>query len=275
MNEPRRSRKAVHMAESDVDQTTSSEKREHIQSLERGLKVLLSFGAERPRMTLSEVAVAAELNRATARRLLLTLTRLRLVNTNGKLFWLAPSVLDLGVRYLSGLPWWHTAQPVIEALSKQIQEPCSISVLDGSDVVYVARATVNRLVATNIIVGSRYPAFCTAAGRAILSRLPDTDVEAFFAQHSTQKYTKHTVTEASKLREIIIASRRQGYAVSNQELEIGLCGIAVPIVHRTGVPAAALTASLQLIGAPPLKTIKRVLPLLLRSAHEIEERMQM
>src|SRR5579871_1166715 len=98
--------------------------REYVQSLERGIKVLQAFDAKYPRLTLSEVAATADLNRATARRLLLTLVRLQLVNTNGKLFWLQPRILDLGFRYLSSLPWWHVAQPVIESLSKEIQEPC-------------------------------------------------------------------------------------------------------------------------------------------------------
>jgi IclR family pca regulon transcriptional regulator len=254
---------------------TSPDDREYVQSLERGVKVLLAFDADRPRLTLSEVAAIAKLNRATARRLLLTLLRLQFVATDGKLFWLRPRVLDFGFRYLSGLPWWQSAQPVIEKLSKDIQEPCSISVFDGNDVVYVARAVINRVVSTNIRIGSRFPAFCTAAGRAMLSRLPDAEIDAFLAEAEVKKFTDRTVTDLSKLREIILASRRKGYAVSDQELEIGLFGIAVPIIDNSGRPVAAITASLHSTRTSTTSIAKRVLPLLLECAEEISGRLQL
>lgn len=249
--------------------------REYVQSLERGIAVLRAFDERKTRLTLSEVAVIAGLNRATARRLLLTLIRLKLVATNGKVFWLQPRVLDLGFRYLSGLPWWQMAQPVIESLSSEIQEPCSISVFDGQDIVYVARAVINRIVSTNITIGSRFPAFCTAAGRAILSRLPENELDQYLADMEPRQFTDKTVTDPVKLRELIIASRKKGYAVSDQELEISLFGIAVPIFDRSGRPAAALSASVQLVRNTPAQVVKRTLPLLLESARKITEHLQL
>jgi IclR family pca regulon transcriptional regulator len=249
--------------------------REYVQSLERGIKVLRAFDARNPRLTLSEVAVIAGLNRATARRLLLTLIRMSLVATNGKVFWLRPSILDLGFRYLSGLPWWHISQPIIEELAKEVQEPCSISVLDGQDIVYVARAVINRIVSTDINIGSRFPAFCTAAGRAILSQIPPDDLEAYLADVVMKPFTDQTVTNPSKLRELIIASRQKGYAVSDGELEVALFGIAVPIFDKLGRPVAALSVSTHVTRHSPTQITKRILPRLREGARKITEHLQL
>jgi IclR family pca regulon transcriptional regulator len=248
--------------------------REYVQSLERGIRVLQAFDAKYPRLTLSEVAATADLNRATARRLLLTLVRLQLVNTNGKLFWLQPRILDLGFRYLSSLPWWHVAQPVIESLSKEIQEPVSISVFDGNDVTYVARAVINRIVSTNINIGSRFPAFCTAAGRAMLAYLPDNELDKFLSEIEMKKFTERTITDPVKLRELIVAARRKGYATSDQELELSLFGIAVPIIDSSGRAAAAVTVSVHALRQSPAQILKRVLPLLVETAQKITQHLQ-
>lgn len=217
--------------------------REYVQSLERGLNVLRSFDSQNARMSLSEVAVRTGLSRATARRFLLTLSRLNLVASDGKYFWLLPGVLDLGYRYLSGLPWWNDAQPIIEDISRQIHESCSISVLDDTDIVYVSRAAVNRILSTSISIGSRFPAFCTAMGRAILSGLPDDDLDRVLARVQLTAFTDRTITDPATLRKVLIDGRKKGYAISDGELELNLRGLAVPIFDVGGHAVASVGIS--------------------------------
>jgi IclR family transcriptional regulator, pca regulon regulatory protein len=247
------------------------ESREFVQSLERGLKVLQSFGADQPRLTFSAVAARTDLTRATARRFLLTLVQLKMVGTDGKLFWLLPRVLDIGFQYLSSLPWWQTAQPIIEDVSKAIGEICSISVLDETEIVYVGRNAVQRILSANISVGSRFPAYCTAMGKAMLAHLPAEDLDSYFARADLVKRTPKTNADEAKLRLELATVRRQGYAVSDQELEINLIGVAVPLLDRTGRAAGALGASALAVGEPKTALVKRCLPKLQDGARWITQ----
>lgn len=243
--------------------------REYVQSLERGLNVIRAFDAEHRSMTLSQVAARAKLTRASARRFLLTLVALDLVATDGRNFWLLPRVLDLGFRYLSTLPWWQTAQPVIEDISGQLQEACSISILDGSEIVYVCRASVNRILSANISIGSRFPAFCTAMGRALLASMPDEEIERFLAGADLVKYTPSTIIDKKKLKSIIIESRRKKHAVSNGELESSLRGLAVPIADHAGRVFASLGVSAHEAVESEDEFLKRCLPVLFEGARRI------
>lgn len=245
--------------------------REYVQSLERGIAVLRAFDAENARMTLSEVAALTGLTRATARRFLLTLTRLQLVASDGKTFWLLPGVLDLGYRYLSGLPWWRSAQPIIEEVAGRLQEMCTVSVLDGTDIVYVARAAVNRILSANISIGSRFPAFCTAMGRAMLSSLPPEELDAFLGEAALTAFTDRTVTDRDKLRALILAAGRQNYAISDGELEPGLRGLAVPILDGSGRAVAALGISVHSAAESQEELLGRGLPTLEAGARRIME----
>ena len=145
------------------------EQRDFIQSVERGFAVIQAFGAGRTSLTISEAAQLTGLSRAAVRRFLLTLVHLDYIDTDNKLFWLKPRVLELGRCYLSAQPWWQIAQPVIEDVARQTGESCSLCVLDGTEIVYVCRVAVHRIVSTNVSVGSRLPAHPTALGRALLS----------------------------------------------------------------------------------------------------------
>lgn len=243
--------------------------REYVQSLERGLNVLQAFGAQNSRMTLSEVAELTGLTRATARRFLITLSRLDFVGSDGKYFWLLPHVLDLGYRYLSGLPWWQDAQPIIEDISRGLHESCSISVMDGKSIVYVSRVSVNRIISSTISIGSRFPAVATAMGRAILSGWPDADIDAFLAKLELEKFTDKTVTDLPALRETIMVARRKGYALSDGELETTLRGLAVPIFNSAGRSVAALGISVHTGGESAASLIKRGLPALLDGSQRI------
>jgi IclR family pca regulon transcriptional regulator len=247
--------------------------RENVRSLERGFDVIRSFDANHARMTLSEVAERAGLTRATARRFLLTLIRLDVVGTDGKLFWLQPRILDLGYRYLSGLPWWETAQPVIEDVTRQLRESSSISVVDGHEIVYVSRAHSTRLLAHTISIGSRFPAFCTAMGRAILAHETDDAIDAFLASAPLTRFTERTVTDPRRLRKLILECRSRGYALSDEELDHHLRGLAVPIRDQTGRVVASLGISVYAGGESTNELVKRSLPALLEGAARITKGM--
>jgi IclR family pca regulon transcriptional regulator len=215
----------------------------YVQSFARGLEVIRSFSAQAPRQTLSEVAVASGLTRAGARRILLTLHTLGYVETDGKLFALTPRILDLGFAYLTSMPIWNRAEPVMEALVAQVGESCSAAVLDGTDIVYVMRVATQKIMSIRLGVGSRLPASCTSMGRLLLSDLGEDEARARLEASPREPLTRHTVTEVDALFARVVQARRQGWCLVNQELEEGLISIAAPIVGRGGRMVAALNIS--------------------------------
>lgn len=184
---------------------------EFVQSLARGLRVLQSFGAAKSSMTLTEVAERTDLTRGTARRLLLTLDRLGFVGSDGKQFWLKPQVMDLGYRYLASLPWWQLAKPIIEEATSAVNEACNVGILDGVDIIYTAGVEVNRIVSTNIRIGSRLPAHATATGRVLLSLLSDQQLDNFFNTAELKQLTPKTVVDEATLRSILRKVRVDQY----------------------------------------------------------------
>ncbi|CEA08889.1 Pca regulon regulatory protein [Arthrobacter saudimassiliensis] len=235
-----------------------------VQSLARGLAVIRAFDAEHVSMSLSEVARRTGLTRATARRFLLTLTELGYVRTDGRSFELTALVLQLGYAYLSGQSLPQLAQPLLEDLSRQIHESTSASVLDGNEIVYVARIHTRRLMTVGIAVGTRFPAYATSMGRVLLAGLPEEELERYIADVELAPLTERTITDPQRLREEIARVRERGWAVVDQELEIGLRSVAVPIFSPTGAVVAALNTSMQAtmgLGAPGLdEAADRVLP---------------
>lgn len=215
----------------------------YVQSFARGLQVIRSFSAQAPRQTLSDVAAATGLTRAGARRILLTLQTLGYVESDGRLFALTPRILDLGFAYLSSMPIWSLAEPELEALARQVQESCSIAVLDGTDVVYVMRVPVQKIMRVTLGVGSRLPAWCTSMGRLLLGGLPEAEARARLAASQIQAFTRHTLTDPAAIEARIAQARRQGWTLTNQELEEGMISIAAPIVDRAGRVVAALNIS--------------------------------
>ena len=214
-----------------------------MQSLERGLSVIRAFDAEHRELGLSEVARATGLTRAAARRFLLTLVELGYVHFGGGRFSLRPRVLELGFAYLSSLTLPEVAEPHMEALVAQINESSSLSVLDDTDIVYVARVPTRRIMSITLAVGTRLPAYATSMGRVLLAALPDDELEERLARIDVQPLTPHTVKSVEQLRRVIEQVRRQGYAVTDQELEQGLRSAAVPIHDASGAVAAALNVS--------------------------------
>src|SRR3954465_6633270 len=171
-----------------------------VQSLERGLAVIRAFDAEHPELTLSDVARATGLTRAAARRFLLTLTDLGYVRSDGRLFMLTARVLELGYAYLSALSLPEVAEPHLEALVAEVRESSSLSVLDGDDIVYVARVPTSRIMRVAINVGTRFPAYATSMGRVQLAGLPEAELDAYLERAELRRLTPHTLSEAGALR---------------------------------------------------------------------------
>jgi IclR family pca regulon transcriptional regulator len=214
-----------------------------VQSLERGLAVICAFSKDHPELTLSEVAAATGVTRATARRFLLTLARLGYVRSDGRFFALTPRVLELGYAYLSSLSLPEVAEPHLEALVAEVNESSSVSVLDGDDVVYVARVPVSRIMTVAISVGTRFPAYATSMGRVLLAGMADADLESYLAKVRVDKLTARTVGTVTALRAELAKVRAQGFAVVDQELEEGLRAVAAPIRDRAGRVIGAVNVS--------------------------------
>ncbi|MFJ9553323.1 IclR family transcriptional regulator [Nocardiopsis sp. NPDC101807] len=240
-----------------------------VQSLERGLTVVRAFSAERPSMTLSEVARETDLTRAAARRFLLTLVDLGYVRTDGRLFSLTPRVLDLGYAYVAsaGLP--DVSQPHLEDLSARVHESASVSVLEGDDVLYVARVATSRIMAVAITVGTRFPASATSMGRVLLAGRDERDLEAYLDRVELRPLTRFTVTDPDELRAELRRVREQGYAIVDQELEEGLRSLAAPVRDAEGRVVAAANVSAH-AGRTSIEDVRRdLLPALLETASRI------
>jgi IclR family transcriptional regulator, pca regulon regulatory protein len=241
-----------------------------VQSLERGLAVIQSFDADHPHLTLSEVAARTGLTRATARRLLLTLGQLGYVSSNGRRFSLTPRVLDIGYAYLSSLNVQQIAQPYLEALSERVHESVSVTVLDGTDIVYVARVPTKRIMTISLGLGSRLPAYCTSMGRVLLAELgPDELVAALPA--SLERHTEHTVATLADLAVVLKQVRAQGWALVDQELEMGLRSVAAPLRDASGRAVAAMNISTQVARTTVEQIHDELVPDLVATAGRISE----
>lgn len=243
----------------------------YVQSLERGLSVITAFGPDSPQMTLSDVARATGLTRAAARRFLLTLVDLGYVRTDGKLFELTPKVLDLGYAYLSSISLPGVAEPHLEQLVAETHESSSMSVLDGRDIVYVARVPTSRIMTVAINVGTRFPAYATSMGRVLLAGLPEDKLDEYLAQVHLDQLTQRTVSSAEALRAVLDEVRRQGYALVDQELEAGLRSLAAPVHDKRGRVIAAVNISSHVTRLTREKATREFLPLLLDTARRIEQ----
>ncbi len=241
-----------------------------VRSFERGLAVIRAFDADHPALTLSEVARAAELTRAAARRFLLTLADLGYVHTDGRLFRLTPRVLELGYSYLAGFTLPQIAEPYLEQLVAQVRESSSLCVLDGDDVVYVARVPTSRIMTASITVGTRFPAHLTSVGRVILADLPDAEIETRLARADLRPHTARTLASADALRAELRRVRRQGYALVDQELEDGLRSVAAPVRDRDGAVVAGVNIAVH-AGRNSVESVRRdLLPHLLATVARID-----
>lgn len=247
----------------------------YVQSFARGLEVIRSFSAQSPRQTLSEVAGRTGLTRAGARRILLTLQTLGYVESDGKLFHLTARILDLGFAYLSSLPIWNLAEPLMETLAGQVKESCSAAVLDGTDIVYVMRVSTHKIMSISLGVGSRLPAYCTSMGRMLLSALPPDQMMQLLQASERSPRTRYTVTDPDELAAKIAQVRKQGWSMVNQELEEGLVSMAAAITDRAGQTVAALNISGQANRTSAKVMQETMLPALLETAQRISERLSL
>ena len=243
----------------------------YVQSFARGLEVIRSFGAAAPRQTLTEVADATGLTRAGARRILLTLHTLGYVRMEGRAFELTPKILDLGFAYLTSMPVWNSAQPVMDALVEQVHESCSIAVLDEQDVVYVMRVHTHKIMSTNLGIGSRLPAFWTSLGRVLLAELPAHELQHLLETRDRSQFTRFTVQNDEALLAQIAQVRVQGWCLLNQELEEGLTSVAAPIRNAAGKVVAAMNISGQANRTTPEVMRQTLLPQLLQAAGRVSE----
>ncbi len=241
----------------------------YVQSFARGLDVIRSFSARTPAQTLSQVAERTGLTRAGARRILLTLQTLGYVESQERFFRLTPRILDLGFAYLSSMPMWNVAEPVMEALVVQVSESSSAAVLDGTDIVYVLRVPTRKIMRIGLGVGSRLPAYCTAMGRMLLADLPEDEMLRRLEQSDRQAQTKHTITEVDALRAKVEQARRQGWCLVNQELEEGLIAVAAPLVNHAGRTIAALNISGQVNRTNAKAMQETMVPALVNAAREM------
>ncbi|RTQ98897.1 IclR family transcriptional regulator domain-containing protein [Halomonas nitroreducens] len=257
------------------EEVLNPDDRDFVTALASGLEVILAFDEEHTRMTLSEVAARTGMNRARARRFLLTLHSLGYVRKTQRHFELAPRVLQLGYAFLSANGYQSVIQQVLEDITAECGESSSLGVLDGDEVTYVARsAAKHRLMAISLAVGTRLPAAHTSMGRVLLSQLPDDALVAFLERVTLERHTDKTVTDKAVLRERILEVRRQGYAVADQELDSGLRSLAVPAFDATGRLMGAINISTNAARVDLDTLIGDYLPLLQRKAAEIREQVR-
>ena len=245
--------------------------RDHVGSLQRGLAVIEVLAANPSGLTLSEAAEMTGLTRAGARRLLLTLVAEGFATLDGRRFQLSPKLLTLVRTWLQGTTLWSYAEPTMRALAAHLEEACSAAVLSGQDIVYVARVPGRRIVSVALHVGARLPAWCTSMGRVLLAGLSEAELAVFLAGLRMEPLTGKTITDPAALAAEIARCRLQGFSLVDEELEIGLRSIAVPVRDRAGRVLAALNVSTQSARFTPAEMEARILPPLTEAARQIED----
>lgn len=235
----------------------------------KGLAIIQAFGEDRTRLSISEAAQITGLDRATARRCLLTLVHLGHAEYDGKFFSLTPRILRLGHSYLSAMPLPRIVQPFLDRLSEETGESASASVLDGTEIIYLARASQKRVMSINLMPGTRLPAYRASMGRVLLAALPRSEARAILEASARVKVTAHTQTDLKALLAELDRVAAQGYAINDQELEIGLRSIAVPLRDARGAVVAAVNVGTQAARIDVKGMIARYLPLMLRVQRDL------
>lgn len=240
-------------------------------SLGRGLAVVRAFTQQRRHLTIAQLSQRTAIPRAAVRRCLYTLSALGYVATeDGRSYALRPRILALGHAYLSSTPLVYAVQPLLDQISGALHESSSMAVLEGDEILYIARSsTTTRLMSIELSIGSRLPAYCTSMGRVLLAGLSAPELEAYLARVKLVKLTGRTVSKADELKTALNAVRRDGYCVVDQELEIGLRSIAVPVVDRDGRSIAAINVGTQSSRVSVTEMETRFLPALRAAAHEL------
>jgi IclR family pca regulon transcriptional regulator len=256
-----------------TQRTTGGEtrSREFVQGLERGLAVIRSFSPDAPSLTIARVAERTGLTRAAARRYLNTLRVLGYVAQDGDRFSLTPRLLDLGFTYLSTLDVTSVVQPFMEQVTNTLHESCSVSVLDNRDIVYIARRAADRIMSVNLVVGSRLPAHATSMGKVLLAHLSPGELEHYLDSVVREPLTVHTLVDEKALRAALDRVRKNGWAVADEESELGVRSVAAPLVGRDGEVHAAINVSAHATRVPLDQLQREYLPVLLEAARGISK----
>ena len=240
-----------------------------IEGLGKGLRVIESFSDDHPRLTATEAGQRTGMTRTAARRYLMSLVHFGYADTDGKHYWLMPSVLRLGQSYLEAARLPRLVQPFLQRLSMQTGETANLSVLDGHEVVYLVRSNSPRIISIGFQVGSRLPAHVVSPGLAVLSTWSEPLLEAWLAAHAFGKFTPNTITEATRFRAAVINASRLGYGRVEQSVDLGLCGLAVALLDRKGRCAGALSMTFQAQAYPDDSCLVQLLPPLQDAAHAL------
>jgi IclR family pca regulon transcriptional regulator len=242
---------------------------DYMLSLERGLAVIRSFGTGRGSLSVAEVAREVGISRAAARRCLHTLSVLGYASSANGAYELGPSVLTLGYAYLASTPAARVAQPILERVTDRLHESCSLAVLDGDEIVYIARSAAQRILSIGVTVASRLPAYCTSMGRVLLSALPADDLNRFLVALVPERHTPRTIVHKRALRAEIDRVRERGFAIVDEELELGLRSIAVPVRRAGDRVVAAVNVGVHAARFTPAAMEREILPVLQTAAAEI------
>ena len=246
--------------------TSSLDKRDWIAGLEKGLSIIECFDDANPRLTASQAGARCGMTRTAARRYLLTLEHLGYVASDTKLFWLTPRVLRLGQSYLESARLPRIVQPFLQRVTAGTQESAYVSVMDGDEIVYVARNGSSRAMNTGYVLGARVEAQVTAAGLLMLSMRPPEWQDSWFSSHDLKTYTSFTITSKDRLRIEMARVRIQGWAISEQQLDLNYRGVAVPLRNRHGEVLGALSVTMPMGHESSEEAAARVLPVLSETA---------
>jgi IclR family pca regulon transcriptional regulator len=249
---------------------TSERPPEFVQSFERGLAVIRAFSRETPALTLSDMARRTGMTRAAARRFLITLEHLGYVASDGRMFTLRPSALQLGYAYLSSFSLAEIAQDHVGCLAERLHESCSASVMDGDEIVYVARAATNRIMTINLAIGTRLPAYCTSMGRVLLTALSDDALDAYLDRVPLRALTHRTLIDRTCLRAQVQHVRDQGWCLVDQELEEGVRSVAYPLHNSAGQVIAAVNVSSHVARVSLERLHSEFIPALVECARSID-----
>ncbi|MDR2215930.1 MAG: helix-turn-helix domain-containing protein [Nevskiaceae bacterium] len=252
-----------------LEESSPAARREVMGGLAKGIDVLRAFSRDRPHMTLSEVAACAGLPPATARRCLNTFQELGYVTRSGRKFLLRPKVLEISAAYLESMDIEQLTQTHLEQVARETGDSAALSVLDGVEVVYVARTSVRTLMRMEAHVGSRFPAYATSMGRVLLAGLGPARLRWYFENAHFTALTSRTVTDPAKLARIVAESRRNGCAVVDEELALGVIAIAVPVYDGNGRVVAALNSSSHARRTDKAALVRERLPMLQQISRQI------
>ena len=251
----------------------SLSKADMIDGLRKGLEVICAFEDGTPKLTQSELAQRLGLSRAAARRYLITLTALGYMASDGKAYWLTPKVMRLGQSYVASSRLPRTVLPTLQKLTDTLGESTNMCVLEGFEAVYICRVNAAKLLSTGIEPGTRLPAHTLAGGRLILSFLPEPELDRWLSAARLVAYTPLTVIDKAQLKREILKMRKQGYGLTESQLEIGLRGVSVPLFDGSGRVVGALSVSMSTAAITPTAAIKRFVPAMREAAEQLREQL--